>query len=104
MASEEDDISELFAKCKDLDRTLIMRLTMGRVTVEEIQTILSRMNKVVVNIGDGLTLLHLAAQNGRTDLVEYLVLERNHPVEVSYIDVMQQKSLTLFLIAEDGSW
>eukprot|EP00009_Paramoeba_aestuarina_P001502 CAMPEP_0201513188 /NCGR_PEP_ID=MMETSP0161_2-20130828/5303_1 /ASSEMBLY_ACC=CAM_ASM_000251 /TAXON_ID=180227 /ORGANISM="Neoparamoeba aestuarina, Strain SoJaBio B1-5/56/2" /LENGTH=168 /DNA_ID=CAMNT_0047909313 /DNA_START=120 /DNA_END=626 /DNA_ORIENTATION=+ len=36
---------------------------------------------VVVRIGDGLTLLHIAAQSNRIDVADYL-LEKEHPLEM----------------------
>ena len=35
-----------------------------------------------MNIGDGLTLLHIGAQFGNWDIVKYLADEENHPLEV----------------------
>jgi hypothetical protein len=80
-----NDISDLFLKCKDLsekDPTFFMRIGICRLTLDEVKEIVKKMGKAVIDIGDGLTLLHLASQFGRADIVEYLAGEMNHPLEV----------------------
>jgi hypothetical protein len=37
---------------------------------------------VVINIGDGLTLLHVFSLYGNFDAVHYLAVEKQHPLEV----------------------
>lgn len=81
----ENDIQDLFEKCADLiasDPAFIFKLSLGRTNLNDTKAILSRMGKVVVNIGDGLTLLHLAAQFGNVEIAQYLVEEKCHPLEM----------------------
>lgn len=62
----------------------VMRVSFGMVTLEEVKAIVSRLNKVVIDLADGLTLLHIAAQYNRGDLIEYLCGEKHHPTEVRF--------------------
>jgi hypothetical protein len=87
MASSEprDDIQELFDKCKNLserDPSFILRLATCRVSLEEVQQVVEAMGRALINVGDGLTLLLLAAQFGREDIAFYLAGEKEHPLEV----------------------
>jgi ankyrin repeat protein len=90
MAYEEapNDLDELFIKCTDLsaaDPAFFLKMSMGRLSLNDVKEMVSRMGKAVIQIGDGLTLLHLAAQNGCLDIVEYLVEDMKHPLEVKYL-------------------
>lgn len=92
------DLDELFDKCKDLqdrDPAFFVKLSMGRSTVEDIKDIIQRMGKVVVKLGDGITLLHIpvGAQFGNLDIVHYLAVERNHPVEVCFASEVPEHEL-----------
>lgn len=81
-----NDIAELIQKCKDrlnvIDGMWLLKLGLGQVSLDIIKGIVEIMGKVVIDIGDGLTLLHLAAQFGRCDWIEYLAGEAHHPLEV----------------------
>jgi hypothetical protein len=80
-----DDIQEVFDKCKDLednDPGFIIKLSMGRCSVDDVKAIIDRMGKVVINIGDGLTLLHVFSLYGNYDVVHYLAGDKHHPLEV----------------------
>eukprot|EP01033_Poteriospumella_lacustris_P012254 gene12254-8765_t len=80
-----NDLDELFSKCDDLkaqDPMFLIKLTLFRVSVEDIAKVVDRMGRAVINIGDGLTLLHQAAQFNRPEIIVYLVKEKQHPVEV----------------------
>ena len=79
-----DDIDMLLEKLGG-DFSMIMKISLGRFSVEEAKQIVELMGKVVINIGDGLTLLHVAAQNDRCDLIEYFCGELHHPLEVFHI-------------------
>lgn len=84
---DDNDLDELFDKCNDLqerDPAFFLKLSIGRLTVDDIKNIIERMGKVLVNIGDGLTLLHIGAQFGNCDIVHYLAVEENHPLEVCF--------------------
>jgi len=84
MASKESDLDELFDKCKDLnsDPMFFLKLSVCQVSLEEVKAIVQKMGRSHIDVGDGLTLLHLASQFGRSDLVEYLAGECKHPLEV----------------------
>ena len=62
---------------------VVLRLGFGNVTVNEVRNIIDKMGKVVIDIGDGLTLLHVAAQYNHCEMIQYLCEEKNHPLEVS---------------------
>lgn len=77
----DNDISELL---RYFDASMLMRIAFCSVSCEEVTEIIEKLGKVEIDIGDGLTLLHQAAQFDRGDLVD-LLLGRNHPVEVLII-------------------
>eukprot|EP01039_Chlorochromonas_danica_P010272 gene10272-11368_t len=81
-----DDISELMEKCKErlnvIDDMWVLKLAMGQVSLDVVKAVVEIMGKVVINVGDGLTLLHLGAQFGRCDWIEYLAGEAHHPLEL----------------------
>jgi hypothetical protein len=83
------DLDELLNKCKPvidpIDPIWLMRLSVGAVPVEVIELIVACMGRVAIDIGDGLTLLHIAGQCNRPDWVEYLVGEKQHPVEAKTV-------------------
>jgi ankyrin repeat protein len=87
--SAGNDITELLEKCGSKLNTSepgwMLRLSFGAVSIETIKTMVEAMGKVVINIGDGLTLLHLAGQCNRPDWMHYLVGEKQHPLEVRTI-------------------
>lgn len=81
----ENDIQELMQKCAEIDHIdpmWMLKLAFGRVSLEIIKTIVAKMNRVKLDIGDGLTLLHIAAQFNHVEWISYLVGEKNHPLEV----------------------
>eukprot|EP01102_Stenamoeba_stenopodia_P006651 TRINITY_DN1839_c0_g1_i1.p1 TRINITY_DN1839_c0_g1~~TRINITY_DN1839_c0_g1_i1.p1 ORF type:complete len:308 (-),score=80.58 TRINITY_DN1839_c0_g1_i1:49-972(-) len=82
--TKKNDLDELFTKCADMNKTdpgIFLKLGFCLVTLEQVKTIVQMMGRPLVDIGDGLTLLHLGAQFGRCDLVEYLAGECKHPLE-----------------------
>lgn len=85
-----NDLDLLFQRCADLmasDPGFILKLSfLHTTTVEDIQKVVERMGKCVIDIGDGLTLLHQAAQFNRVDIAHYLIKEAGHPVEVKTIN------------------
>lgn len=85
-----NDLDLLFARCADLlasDPGFIFRLSFfNKTSVEDVKKVVERLGKAVVDIGDGLTLLHQAAQFNRVDIAHYLVREVGHPVEVRTIN------------------
>lgn len=82
--SQANDIEELLQKLGENNLPIVMKISMGLISLEELKTIIELMNRPVVNIGDGLTLLHIAAQYNRCDLIDYLCGELHHPLEVSF--------------------
>lgn len=81
-----NDLDELFSKCADLkaqDPMFLIKLSLFRVSVEDIVKVVDRMGRAVINIGDGLTLLHQAAQFNRPDIIVYLVKEKQHVTDPS---------------------
>jgi len=76
-----DDINAILAR---YDFTFVMKLVNGTQSLQETETIVKQLGKVLINIGDGLTLLHQAASHNRADLVKYFI-SQGHPLEVSYI-------------------
>lgn len=84
-SNDKNDIDEILDKCADLKETdpgWIFKLSLGQLDVEQIKIIVEKMGRVTLNIGEGLTLLHLAAQYNRYDWIIYLCNELNHPLEV----------------------
>lgn len=85
-----NDLDLLFLRCADLiasDPGFILKLSfLHTTTVEDIQKVVERMGKGVIDIGDGLTLLHQAAQFNRVDIAHYLIKEAGHPVEAKTIN------------------
>lgn len=80
-----NDLDELCSKCADLkdqDPMFLLKLSLFRVSVEDIVKVVDRMGRAAIDIGDGLTLLHQAAQFNRPDIITYLVKEKHHPLEV----------------------
>ena len=61
---------------------LTMKIIMGSQTLEETKALTDHLGRVHVHIGDGLTLLHQAASNNRSDLVSFLC-SGGHPLEVN---------------------
>eukprot|EP01039_Chlorochromonas_danica_P003246 gene3246-3556_t len=88
-SSPSNDIEELMDKCTDplseIDGMWLLKLGLGQVSLEIIKGIIEIMGRVVIDIGDGLTLLHLAAQFGRCEWIEYLAGEAQHPLEVKTV-------------------
>lgn len=76
--TEENDISLLFDK---LELGYVLKISLCHLTLEETEEIVRKCNKVEINIGDGLTLLHQAASHDRPDLVNFLC-EQGHSTEV----------------------
>jgi len=60
----------------------VMKIAFFRLSADELNDIIDKVGKTVIDIGDGLTLLHQAAQFDRPDLLEIL-LEKGHDIEVS---------------------
>ena len=60
----------------------LFNLSFARTDLSDIKLIVEAMGRSKINIGDGLTLLHQAAQFGRVDWIEYLVGEMHHDLEV----------------------
>jgi ankyrin repeat protein len=85
----ENDIEEMFTKCKPvidpIDPMWLLKLSMGRTTLEVVKKVVECMGRAEINIGDGLTLLHIAGQFNRPDMVTYLAGEKAHPTEVRTI-------------------
>jgi hypothetical protein len=63
------------------DPLMLMKVAMGRITVDEAKDIVQKLGKTLINIGDGLTLLHQAASFNHCELLEWL-LSIGHPTEV----------------------
>jgi hypothetical protein len=76
---EDGDFSALM---EHFEPAMLMKIVFCQLSVEEVNAIVDKVGKVVIDIGDGLTLLHQAAQFDRPDLIHCLV-ERGHPVEVN---------------------
>ncbi len=74
-----NDLSEVFSKWSD--SAFIFKLTLGLNTVEELKPFVDTMGRVLINLGDGLTLLHIAAQYGRDDWMDYFIDSCQHPLE-----------------------
>lgn len=85
-----NDLDLLFDRCADLmaaNPGFIFKLSFFHTTtVDDIKQVVQRMGKAVIDIGDGLTLLHQAAQFNRVDIAHYLVKEGGHPVEVRTVN------------------
>eukprot|EP00469_Lotharella_globosa_P013041 CAMPEP_0167789128 /NCGR_PEP_ID=MMETSP0111_2-20121227/10492_1 /TAXON_ID=91324 /ORGANISM="Lotharella globosa, Strain CCCM811" /LENGTH=328 /DNA_ID=CAMNT_0007681219 /DNA_START=114 /DNA_END=1100 /DNA_ORIENTATION=+ len=58
----------------------LMDIAICRLSVGDVKNIIGKLNKVVVNVGGGLTLLHQAAQADRPDIIE-LLHAQGHPTE-----------------------
>lgn len=87
-AGDVNDIDEIFLKCEALKRVdpmWIVKMSMGMCSLDVVKELVANMGRAVVNIGDGLTLLHTAAQFGRSDWIVYLAGEMQHPTEVRRI-------------------
>ncbi len=87
---QENDISLLIEKCSATleamgERNWLLMLSFGRVSLNAIKAIVECMGRVVIDIGDRLTLLHLAGQCNRPDWVHFLAGEMHHPTEVKTI-------------------
>lgn len=78
----DDDDNDLSA-IATLDPLLLVKLDRGSQTIAEMQRVVDHTGKVEINIGNGLTLLHVAAANNRVDLVEFLC-SRGHSTEVRH--------------------
>ena len=78
MNMSDNDIDALL---EAFDPIMLMKTALCSITTDELEDIINKMGKTVINIGEGLTLLHQAAQFGRPDLLEIL-LEKGHPLEV----------------------
>lgn len=76
--SAENDIEAILAAPIN---HIAIKVGMGRQSVLETGALIAHIGKVVMDIGEGLTLLHLAAQFNRVDLIEYLC-DMGHPLEV----------------------
>ncbi|KAI8808789.1 ankyrin repeat-containing domain protein [Cladochytrium replicatum] len=59
---------------------IALNITIGVQSVEDTRFVVDKLGKVVVYVGDNLTLLHQAAQYNRDDIVEFL-LSRGHPID-----------------------
>lgn len=75
--AEVNDIAAVLSHPGDL----VMKILMGRQSVEETQSLIDHVGKVEINIGDGLTLLHQAASTNRADLINFLC-SKGHSTEV----------------------
>lgn len=88
-ADDRNDIAEMMEKCSNrlnaIDPMWMLRLSFGAVSLDAVKAIVECMDKAVLNIGDGLTLLHLAGQCNRPDWIHYLAGEKQHPLEVRTI-------------------
>lgn len=80
---ESNDLEEIFAMCQARNQqSFFLRLTMGLVSLLDLQVFLTNIGRCLLNLGDGITLLHLAAQYNREDWAVYLLEVCRHPVEV----------------------
>lgn len=77
--SSPNDIPELLLK---VNPSIVIRLGFGRATLAEVQLIIERMGRHVLDIGHGITLLHVAAQFNHCPLIQYLCEELHHPLEM----------------------
>ena len=59
---------------------LLSPIAFGRFSVDEAREVVEAVGKVAVDIGDGLTLLHMAAQHELVEVAEFLI-ERGHPLD-----------------------
>jgi len=92
---EDEDDNDLSA-IVNLGPLLLMKLARGSQSIAETQEVVDHTGRVEINIGNGLTLLHVAASNNRVDLVEFLC-SRGHSTEVICSSVGAYGFMCVFL-------
>lgn len=76
----EDDAALIQRIVPDGDR-ILLKLAQGKQTLAETDVLVGALGRLEVDLGGGLSLLHLAALNNRHHVVRYL-LARGHPTEL----------------------
>lgn len=78
------DLNDIPLLLEKYDAFYLMRIAMCQISLNDVKDIIKKLNKIEINIGDGLTLLHQAASFNRPDLIEYLC-NNGHSTEVKTV-------------------
>jgi hypothetical protein len=86
--SSSDAGNDIQLLIKELDFAQCMGIAFGKLNVPLTQKCINLVGRTEVRIGDGLTLLHIAAQHNLADVAKYL-LEKGHSTECQTDPVLE---------------